>query len=179
LGLDSFLFREHYIGGKYRTGEDAVGGSVKDGVDITVTEPNGEIRQIKLDAGKIHTILEDVTYWRKANQIHGWITEGYDDDTHVYIDGERLIELRETCQKVIDFLENQERVTKYGKHFNETFEYKGFKDESLAIELLPPKEGFFFGSYVIDDDYLADLKDTVEALKDIDPNDSFLYEASY
>jgi hypothetical protein len=178
MGLDMFLYREHYVGGKYRVGEYAIG-SIEGGVDITITDGNNKKRHIKLDASKVSTIHEYVTDWRKANQIHGWITKGYDDDTHVSINGERLIELRKTCQKVIDFLKKQKKVTRYGKRLDRKFEYEGFEDESLAVELLPPTSGFFFGSYIIDENYLVDLEYTVEELKDINPEDSFIYEASY
>jgi hypothetical protein len=167
------LYREHYIGGKYRKD------SIEGGVDITISWSSGNSRQIKIEASKIHTVLEDVTYWRKANQIHGWITEGFDDDRRADVSGERLIELREICQKVINFLKKQKRVTKVTKIHNEEHHYEGFEDDSLAFELLPPVEGFFFGTYIVDEWYLADLEGTVEALKDIDPDDHFIYEASY
>jgi len=47
------------------------------------------------------------------------------------------------------------------------------------MELLPPSEGFFFGSSDIDDYYWQDLEYTVEQLKDIDKEEYFTYIASY
>jgi hypothetical protein len=178
IALGQFLYREIYIGGRYRTGEYAIG-SIEGGVDITLINNNGKKEQIKLDASKINTILEDVAYWTKANQIHRWFTEDSDSEIYVFVNGENLIGLKSVCERVIDFLEKQERVIKYEEQFNEKIEYEGFRDDSLAFEILPPEKDSNFGPYIIDDNYLSNLKYTVEALKDIDPNDSFIYEASY
>lgn len=50
--------------------------------------------------------FEDVGYWRKANQIHNWFVQnvqGGEDDCGIYeVSQAKLIELRDTCQKVID-----------------------------------------------------------------------------
>jgi hypothetical protein len=36
------------------------------------------------------------------------------------------------------------------------------------VELLPPREGFFFGDTKVDDYYFEDLKDTVEIIDSLD-----------
>ena len=50
--------------------------------------------------------FEDVGYWRKANQIHNWFVhnvQGGEDDCGICeVSQSKLIELRDTCQKVID-----------------------------------------------------------------------------
>lgn len=91
-------------------------------------------------------ITFELAYWRKANAIHGWfvrnVQEGNDDcgDYHVSLD--KLKELKETCEKVLD-------------------------NPSLAEELLPTTKGFFFGDYRYDEYYQDDLERTVDKLDKI------------
>ena len=100
-------------------------------------------------------------YWRKANQIHSWFVDncqnGVDECQTSFVSREHLEELKELCEQVL-------------------------ADNSLASDLLPPSQGFFFGSYEIDDWYLSDLKDTIDIIDhalslpdDID----FIYQASW
>ena len=83
-------------------------------------------------------------YWRKANAIHNWfvenVQEGEDDCRCYELEKEQLIELRNTCKKVL-------------------------KNDSLKEELLPTQGGFFFGGTDYDEYYYNDLKETI---KDID-----------
>ena len=86
----------------------------------------------------------EVAYWRKANAIHGWIinyTNSVDDCTPISLTKRDLCVLRETCQEVLSA-----------------------RTEEAALQLLPPMEGFFFGSNGIDDWYWGNLEDTVEKL---------------
>lgn len=82
-------------------------------------------------------------YWRKANAIHNWfvenIQEGVDDCRCYELEKEQLIELRNTCKKVL-------------------------KNDSLKEELLPTQEGFFFGGTEYDEFYYNDLKETVKEI---------------
>jgi hypothetical protein len=54
-------------------------------------------------------------------------------------------------------------------------------DPSVAKELLPPQQGFFFGSYEIDEWYLNDIKQTVEIVDNAEKSGYtfFEYYASY
>ena len=106
--------------------------------------------------------VEEVAYWRKANAIHGWIVSNWgtvDDCTPISISMEGIIDLRDTCAKVLEI---------------------GTSD--AAEELLPPAEGFFFGGGV-DDWYWDNLKDTVTKLTDIintsTEDQAFEYQASW
>ena len=56
-----------------------------------------------------------------------------------YCDKEQLKELKELCQQVLD-------------------------DPKQAEELLPVKEGFFFGSEEYDEWYFSDLQETIEII---------------
>lgn len=85
---------------------------------------------------------EIVIYWRKCNQIHGYFDRlkgGIDDVSEDDITLDDIIDLRDTCQKVLD-------------------------NHNLASELLPVTTGFFFGSDEYDEFYFQDLEQTVKTL---------------
>jgi hypothetical protein len=104
-----------------------------------------------------------VAYWRKANAIHKWFCDldgGRDECQNIYVNREKLVELRNLAASVI-------------------------LQPALAETALPPQQGFFFGSYEIDDWYMEDMKNTVNQLNEIlesTPEDSwtdFIYRASW
>jgi hypothetical protein len=113
---------------------------------------------------KDHLFVEgQVAYWRKANAIHGWIINNsgaVDNCTPIHLTKQDLVQLRDDCQKVID---------------------EGTKE--TAMELLPPTEGFFFGSNGIDEWYWEDIKDTIAklntALEQSVDDAMFEYQASW
>lgn len=94
--------------------------------------------------GRINRVRTEAMYWRKANAIHKWFVDncqgGVDDCQETYIDIEKLEELRDVCSMVIR------------------------NPGMYADKLLPPSEGFFFGSTEIDSYYIEDLVATREAL---------------
>jgi hypothetical protein len=147
MGLDMYLYKRIYIGGNYDF-RDVTGK-----IEIMIGP-----KPIKFDLSKVVYITEEVTSWRKANQIHKWFVDNIqngDDDCKEYcFDGEKLKELRNKCEWVL-------------------------KNKELAMKLLPPMEGFFFGSYELDECYFEDLKHTVEVLKDLDPNAEYCYHSSW
>lgn len=85
-------------------------------------------------------------YWRKANAIHNWFVvncQGGHDNCGIYpVSVEQLLELKKTCQQVLDNME-------------------------LSKELLPTVGGFFFGSTEYNGNYLGDLKHTIEIINDV------------
>jgi hypothetical protein len=88
--------------------------------------------------------VHEVAYWRKANAIHGWIinrTNAIDDCTPISLTKQDLYDLREVCIKVLD------------EH-----------TEDVAMDLLPPTPGFFFGTTDVSDWYWEDVKDTIDKL---------------
>jgi hypothetical protein len=150
MGLDMYLTREHFVGGQYDHLE-ATGG-----VDIRTADG-----PLVLDAKKVSSIVEQVGYWRKANQIHKWfvdkVQDGKDECQRSYVSRDQLKELRDLCAESL-------------KH----------KDSGK----LPTQSGFFFGSTEIDDYYWEDLKYTLDLLKglDLDSQDyrvSYYYQASW
>ena len=72
-----------------------------------------------------------------------------------------LVKLRELCRSILSEPAGEQRNRK-------------------AMELLPPHDGYFFGSTKTDDWYYEDLKYTVEVLDGIsaDDYDEYVYEAS-
>lgn len=99
-----------------------------------------------IDNEKIREIVEQVGYWRKANHIHKWfvdnVQDGEDDCRSYYVTIEQLTALRDACSRVI-------------------------ADPSLAMEVLPPQAGFFFGGTEINDWYFDDLGHTVKIIDEI------------
>ena len=114
---------------------------------------------------EVREVSFEAMYWRKANAIHRWfvdnVQDGVDNCAEYSVSTEQLTELRDLCKKVLEDPEN-------------------------AIELLPPKSGFFFGSTDIDDFFLQDLTDTVERFDYLlelpevkNHNISFYYSSSW
>ena len=161
-----------------------------------------ELTNIKIDGPKatgikpdrISYIVEEVMYWRKANQIHNWFIEncadGDGDKTKMYVSHEQLQELLDTCKKVLEAsklvkgkIANGQRSTPNGwEDILEDGEY--IEDPSVAQELLPTQSGFFFGSTNYDQYYIQDVKDTIECLEKLLVEDGsswadFEYTASW
>lgn len=90
---------------------------------------------------------DEVAYWRKANQIREWFVRncGYNTESNlesVSISKEQLEKLVEDCERVI-------------------------ADHSLAEEVLPTSDGFFFGDTKYDEWYFNVLTYTAEKVKEI------------
>lgn len=89
------------------------------------------------------TIGFPVAYWRKSNQIHQWfvdnVQDGVDNCQKHIVYRDKIEQLRDLCVQVLE-------------------------DNSMAEELLPNAEGFFFGSQEYDEYYFGDLQNTVEML---------------
>ena len=78
-------------------------------------------------------------YWRKANAIHKWFVDqvqnGVDNCGTYLVSREQLIELQHRCKVVLGW-------------------------RGMAIEQLPPADGFFFGNAVVDEWYYLYLENT-------------------
>ena len=103
------------------------------------------------------TIIETVADWRKANHIHKWfvdkVQDGVDDCGIYEVTKEQLEELLDVCKEVM----NNSSLVK-GEYI---------KDSSVAEELLPTTEGFFFGSTQYDKWYIEDIKYTIEVVENL------------
>ena len=121
---------------------------------------------------------EEVAYWRKANAIHAWFERKFADDGELencrdyYVNKEDLIELRNTCQTILDKaivtigqVKNGERYNKDTNNWEPTYEVGEVIDNpDLAKELLPTQSGFFFGPTGYDKWYIEDLKSTIKQI---------------
>lgn len=122
-----------------------------------------------------YEIMEEVGYWRKANQIHNWFVEnvqhGVDDcDYYDEVTQETLEDLLDVCKRVLDSCElvigkikNGERVEN-GEWVPILEDGQFVKDASIAEELLPSTSGFFFGSTDYDQYYVDDIKHTIDII---------------
>jgi hypothetical protein len=113
-------------------------------------------RPCQVDLSKVSEITESVGYWRKANAIHKWfvdnIQEGEDDCREYEVSFEQLQELKKLCKQVL---------------------------KTKKFQLLPPQEGFFFGSADADEYYYQDLKKTVKIIDQLDKDGDYVYRASW
>ena len=103
----------------------------------------------------------DAMYWRKANAIHNWFVEnvqdGDDDCKEYFVETEKLEQLLADCNEAL---------------------------ESHDSDLLPPTEGFFFGSTEVDEYYWDEIKNTKAELEKLLNHPSakyweFYYRASW
>jgi hypothetical protein len=187
MGLDMYLAKKHYI-------QNWDHMRPEQRYSVSVREGGKRLRTIKPE--RISYVVEEVAYWRKANQIHKWFVEnvqgGNDDCKEYYVDREQLKELLATVSTV---LQGSQLVA--GKVTNGyTLSAEGEKvvrnpivedgqriaDPSVASALLPVQEGFFFGSTDYDQYYHEDLtytRDTLTALLAEQDNGEFYYRASW
>jgi hypothetical protein len=138
MGLDMYLTASKYVGGWNHNDKKEKELFNKVVKSIGLT-PND------IDKGSPHfTIDLCVGYWRKANSIHQWfvdnVQDGKDECQRSYVSNENLEKLLKLCKEVL---------TK--------------KD----FTLLPPSQGFFFGSQEIDDWYWDDIKNTIEIIENV------------
>lgn len=111
-------------------------------------------REFTIDKNDI--VIKELAYWRKANAIHKWFVDncgdGYDDCQEMYVSEDKLIVLRDLCERVM-------------------------ANKNLASELLPTTSGCFFGSLEYDEYYFKYIEYTIKAINDIinNPNVSHVY----
>lgn len=137
------------------------------------------------------SIMDEVGYWRKANQIHNWFVnhvQGGEDDCeyHNEVTKEVLEELLDICQRVLNScemvdgqIENGYTTNQYGQRTPIMEEGKYVKDSSVAEKLLPSCAGFFFGGYDYDEYYVADIKETIDIITKVLETTDFEKEMVY
>ena len=123
-------------------------------------------------------IMEEVGYWRKANQIHNFFVEnvqdGEDDCSyHNECTKEILEDLLDKCYKVLTGSIMMIGQVKNGQQYvdGEWVECmepgKVIINPEVAEELLPSCRGFFFGSTEYDEYYMQDIEDTIKIIKNV------------
>jgi hypothetical protein len=150
MGLDMYLYKKTYVKYWEHNGNN--------NYEVSVTKGG---KPTNIDPMKVAYIVEEVGYWRKANQIHRWFVEnvqdGVDNCGEYFVSRDDLTNLLVVCKEV---------------RF----------DHLKAEELLPSAEGFFFGSTEYDEYYFQDIEDTINMLEGILTDkdaDSFTYTSSW
>lgn len=181
MGLDMYLSKKTYVKQwSHRQPEDQFEVSVKKG---------GETYS-NIKPERVSYVVEELMYWRKANQIHGWFcnnTEEIVADVKYYVTKTDLEVLLETCKTVLDILAKAPKKTKQvvagwknGEQYTEDVEVY---DNDVLQDILPPTQGFFFGSDTIDDYYKQDIIDTMnflqQELSECQEDDEYEYYASW
>jgi hypothetical protein len=135
MGLDMYLNASKYLSDYNEADKETKQAMVK-----LFPELNA---YVEAGSNPIREVAVEIGYWRKANAVHNWfvenIQEGEDNCEPYFVGREELIQLKELCEKVLN-------------------------DNSLAEELLPPTDGFFFGSTELDEYYFNDLRSTIEII---------------
>lgn len=151
MGLDSYLYKKSYVrSGDYYKPEHRMDVEVKTG---------GKVDE-RIKPERVKFIVEEVAYWRKANQIHNWFVQnvqnGIDECQSSYVSREKLEELLDVCKQVE-------------------------ADNDLASTLLPSSSGFFFGGTEYDEWYFDGIQNTIEILEGVLPDTTadYYYSSSW
>ena len=181
MGLDMYLSKKTYVKQWSHNSPDE---------QFNVSVNRGGTTYPGIKPERVSYVTEELMYWRKANQIHGWFTQNTEElepDVKYYVTKVDLEVLLETCKKVIELLETAPKTT--------TQVFGGFKngeeymvdvevyDNDILQDILPPTQGFFFGSDTIDDYYKETIMDTIKFLEEelptCDEDADFEYYASW
>lgn len=175
-------------------------GVSEDNINIGLVNKYGKdfvIRYSELDKEKKYgwnSIFEEIAYWRKANSVHKWLVDnvqgGADDCGYYEVTKDKLEELFKTCNKVLDSSKLITGNVKNGEEYKDG-ELRAIiepgmvvEDSTVAEQLLPCSDGFFFGSVEYDQWYIDDIKYTADviekALKETDfENQMIIYSSSW
>lgn len=180
MGLDMYLSKKTYVRNWDHT---------KNEKKFTISIQKGGKEYKDINHSKITYIEEEVMYWRKANQIHNWfvqnVQDGIDKCQMSDVTGENLLELLDVCRTVRDLIGKSQKVSNIGNNWNgENVIINTYDCEKEVMELLPTSQGFFFGSYEIDDYYLRNVNDTIECIEGLVNEEGkiegeFYYQASW
>ena len=165
MGLDMYLSKKTYVKRwSHQSPEEQHSVEVK----------KGGVLRTDIKPERISYITEEIMYWRKANQIHGWFcsnTAEVNDNVNYNVSFDDLVKLVEDCKKVLEILNNSKKITtqvsggyKNGEPFMVDVEVYDNVDE--IMDILPPTQGFFFGSDTIDDYYKQDIEDTIKVIEE-------------
>lgn len=178
MGLDMFLYQKQHA-------------YPSDTGVLTIKREGGDIT---IPISRSTSFVEEIGYWRKANQIHKWFVDhvqrGEDDCREYNVSRDQLRELQHTITKVLASTKLVPGEITTGFRYEQNKEVpitqagKVVEDATVAKKLLPTQEGFFFGGYDYDEFYVADLENTryilAEALRAPDDGSvTFSYQSSW
>jgi hypothetical protein len=143
MGLDMYLEARKYVS------------SYSDISDYEAIKEIMELKTGDIPEATSGSVSLGVMYWRKTNSVHEWfvnnVQDGKDDCGQYHVSRDKLVELMETCKKVVD--------------------NRG--DTAVAEELLPTASGFFFGDTDYEEYYYEGLLWTIEGLERILNNPAY------
>ncbi|MDQ6598779.1 hypothetical protein E2K98_13190 [Bacillus salipaludis] len=166
MGLDMYLFSAPKIDGMNFEDVLLANGrfhKLEEG-DMLYERLKPYIKHFEEYGRKWSSMLEEVAYWRKANQIHNWFVENLNNGTDepvftVEVTKDQLRELYKLCI---------EALTK----------------QTHPHEQLPTRPGCFFGSIAYDDYYYKEIDRTKSIVENLLKNFNFethylLYQCSW
>jgi hypothetical protein len=140
MGLDMYLYKKTYV-------KNWEHNPAMEQHQIEVKK-NGVVRN-DIKPSRISYIVEEVAYWRKFNALHGWFVEkcagGVDECQDIYVSEESMSELLNALKEVSNAL--------------------SVGNVDASKEVLPPTQGFFFGSDDVDDYYVESVNSTIETIE--------------
>ena len=182
MGLDMYLSKKTYVKQwDFKKPEEQF--------QVTVKLGGKKFDGVKPE--RISYVTEELMYWRKANQIHGWfVNNGSEilEEVSYRLTFEDLQNLLDTCKQVLDILNKSEKKViqvRSGWSGGEEIysDVEVFDCEDEVSDLLPPTQGFFYGSYDINEYYKDSVEETLRFLERELPNcqedDEFEYYASW
>lgn len=153
MGLDQWLVKKTYVKKWDHIPADKQ-------YEVVVTR--GGQPYSNINPSKVSYVEEEVMYWRKANQIHGWfvknIQNGEDNCREYHVTKEDLNALLEDCYAVHD-------------------------DPIDGPLILPVSIGCFYGSDEYDQYYFDQIKTTIKSIETIieewDEEADYYYQSSW
>jgi hypothetical protein len=165
MGLDMYLSKKSYV---KQWEHDAP----EEKFNVLVTK-GGQVCDT-INPKRISYVTEEIAYWRKANQIHGWFVSNGDeeiDNVKYRLNTEHLKQLLEDCKTVLGLLNTlPKKTTKVRGGWKNGEEYmvdvEVYDNTDAITDILPPVQGFFFGGYEIDEYYKSDIERTIDVLEE-------------
>jgi hypothetical protein len=180
MGLDMYLKKHTYVKNwEHMRPEEKT--------QVVITKDGKPHPGIKPE--RVSYIIEEVMYWRKANQIHNWfvvnIQDGDDNCKEYYVDADMLQELVNKCKEAISVINNShirfKQVESGWDRNGKTYtQIPTYDCADKLNNILAPTPGFFFGSTEIDEWYKKDIENTISALEPlIEEGGEYYYQASW
>jgi hypothetical protein len=176
MGLDMYLYKKSYVQNWDHHEPKNI---------HTVTVKLGENIREDIKPERITYIVEEVGYWRKFNALHYWFVEycqdGVDDGREHYVSVNNLKELLETLNQVKNLLDKSKLVSKVGNNRSgDNVIIETYECEDEVRNILPPKDGFFFGGTEIDQYYKENIERSIDIIQElINESDKYSCEFHY
>lgn len=182
MGLDMYLTKKTYVRNWEHNPPER---------QFTIDVKKGGVPLTHIKPERLMYIEEEVMYWRKANQIHHWfvknVQDGEDNCGTYYVDSDMLQQLVDKCKEALLVVRNAPITTKqvqtgWSQQGDIYADIKIFDCADEINDILPPAQGFFFGSSDIDEYYKEDLENTIQKLEAVlaeEGDGDFYYHSSW